>query len=67
MTDQVKIDLQDNSPYRVALELAFAIARAESKLTSGDRKYWLDLYDRCRRVVVRGDSAAFVLKQGPEE
>lgn len=65
---RVEVDLERNSPYRVALELAFMIAKAEDKLTvsgpNGDRKYWLDLYAKCRRVVVKGDSAQYALKQG---
>lgn len=67
MTEQVKIDLQDNSPYRVALELAFTIARAEGRAggmgsQSADRKYWLDLYERCRKVVVSGWETSEALK-----
>lgn len=66
MADKVEVDLGQNSPYRVALELAYTIARAEGKLTmamtSGDRKYWLELYHVCRRVVLSGDAAALALK-----
>lgn len=55
MADDVKIDLQDNSPYRVALDLAKMIASAEGK--DRDRKYWLELYAQCRKVVLRGANA----------
>lgn len=68
VADKIEVDLEQNSPYRVALELAYTIARAEGKLTmaltSGDRKYWLELYHLCRRSVVSGDTAAMALKLG---
>jgi hypothetical protein len=60
MAEQVKVDLQDNSPYRVALELAHAIAHSEGASTLGgsgkkqDRDYWLKLYLQCRSVVLKG-------------
>lgn len=55
MADSMKIDLQDNSPYRVAFELATRIAHSEGKSGSGgDRAYWLKLYLDCRRVVLNG-------------
>lgn len=72
MTEKIELDLQRNSPYRVALELAYEIAKSEKKVHSasalgvtegGNRKYWLELYAQCRRVVVGGDSAEYVLKQ----
>ena len=58
----VQVDLERNSPSRVTLELALMIARAEKKdfgvaSTAGDKKYWLDLYARCRKVVLEGWSA----------
>jgi len=60
MTEQVKVDLQDNSPYRVALDLALSIANHErGGMWSGegtapkqDRDYWLKLYLQCRSVVL---------------
>jgi hypothetical protein len=56
----------EQSPHRVAWELAVMIAKAEDKITganvSGDRKYWLDLYHKCRRVVISGSTADDVLK-----
>jgi hypothetical protein len=66
VADKVEVNLEQNSPYRVSLELAYTIARAEGKLTaamtSGDKKYWLELYQSCRRVVLSGDTAANALK-----
>ena len=65
MAEKIKLDLQENSPYRVALDLAFNIAQAENKYNSGgDRKYWLELYQRCRSVVVDGNTAEYALQQG---
>lgn len=63
MADKIQIDLEENSRYRVALDLAFRIAHVEGKSNDGDRKYWLDLYQRCRSVVVNGHTAAFALEQ----
>ncbi len=59
MVEKTKIDLEQNSPFRVALELANMIAKAEGKLDmeggyKGDRKYWLDLYGECHRIVLHG-------------
>jgi hypothetical protein len=62
MTDDVKIDLQDNSPHRVALELAYAIAKAERE--ERGREYWLNLYAQCRSVVLDGMSAADAMEGG---
>ena len=61
MAENIKIDLEENSPYRVALELARAIANGEGKSTGSDRKYWLELYQKCRSVVVDGWSAEATL------
>jgi hypothetical protein len=66
MSEKVSIDLQENSPYRVAFDLASRIAQGEGKSTSGDRKYWLDLYERCRQVVLKGHTAVSALKQSVE-
>jgi hypothetical protein len=52
MADEVKVDLQDNSPYRVALELMYRIAQNETP--NKDRAYFLGLYVQCRKVVVDG-------------
>jgi hypothetical protein len=54
VAENVKIDLSDNSPYRVALELATRIANSEGKAGVADRSYWLRLYLDCRRVVLKG-------------
>lgn len=54
MAENVKIDLHDNSPYRVALELATQIANSEGKSGTADRAYWLKLYLDCRGVVLKG-------------
>jgi len=62
MSEQVKVDIQDNSPYRVALELAYQIAKSEDA-SQRDREYWLDLYARCRSVVVHGKSARSALEK----
>jgi len=67
MAEKFEVDLERNSSYRVTLELALIVARAEKKDfgvagTPGDRKYWLDLYARCRNVVVDGWAAAEALK-----
>lgn len=65
MAEKTELDLEQNSPYRVAYDLALMIARTEGKLhaatVSGDRKYWLELYQRCRSVVVDGHTAALAL------
>jgi hypothetical protein len=52
MADEVKVDLQDHSPYRVALELTYRIAQNETP--TKDRAYFLSLYAQCRKVVVDG-------------
>jgi hypothetical protein len=55
MTDRVTVDLEENSKYRVTLELARQIAAEEAHQgAKRDRRYWLDLYARCRKVVVDG-------------
>jgi len=57
VAEQVKVDLQDNSPYRVAFELAHTIANKEGLGGAGpkqDRDYWLKLYLQCRSVVLKG-------------
>jgi hypothetical protein len=71
MTDKVKIDLQENAPYRVALDLAFEIVRNESnsrterfkQAATDPRTYLLELYAQCRSVVIDGWSAADALKK----
>lgn len=77
MTEKIELDLEKNSPYRVALDLAYEIARSEKKIAStsalgstegGERKYWLELYAQCRRVVLSGASAEQALKlRGPKQ
>ncbi len=62
MAENVKIDLEDNSKYRVALDLAFRIAHAEQKTTTGDREYWLKLYSQCRQVVIDARNADYAQK-----
>ena len=63
MADKIDINLEENSPYRVALDLVHDIAKSEGRPVGGaDRKYWLTLYEQCRRVVVDGRSAKDVLK-----
>jgi hypothetical protein len=65
MADKVKIDLQENAPHRVALELAVMIrndemlALPEKKKTyqADPRAYWFALYHKCRKIVVDGASA----------
>lgn len=54
MADTVKIDLEENSKYRVALDLAYKIAHNESKFADGDRNYWLKLFQQTRNVVLSG-------------
>jgi hypothetical protein len=62
VADMTDVNLEENSPYRVALDLAFKIASHEGKFnTGGDRKYWLELYQRCRKVVVAGAPADIAL------
>lgn len=51
MADKVELDLEENSKYRVAFDLAARIASNEGKLTTGDRDYWLKLYLETRSVV----------------
>jgi hypothetical protein len=57
MSEKVEIDLQGNSHWRVALDLAVQIANHDSKGNKNDRAYWLDLYHQCHRVVYRGADA----------
>ena len=52
MADKIELDLEENSKYRVAFDLAARIANNEGKLTTGDRDYWLKLYLQARSVVV---------------
>ncbi len=64
---RVEVDLERNSPYRVTLELALMIARAEKKDfgvagTPGNRDYWLNLYSQCRQLVVKGTLPQNVIK-----
>jgi hypothetical protein len=54
MSDKIELDLEENSKYRVAFDLASRIANNESKLTTGDRDYWLKLYLEARSVVFHG-------------
>jgi hypothetical protein len=61
VSDNVKIDLDDNSKYRVTLELATRIfgeelTKPETKesFKADPRSYWLNLYAQCRRVVLDG-------------
>jgi len=64
MAEQVKVDLHDNSPYRVALDLAFRIAHDDGGVSARDRKYWLDLYAQCYGVVHKGWDADHAMKIG---
>jgi hypothetical protein len=53
VADNIKLDLEENSKYRVALDLAYKIASHEGKFNNGgDRKYWLELYLQARSVVL---------------
>ena len=52
MAETIKVDLEENSRYRVAFDLAARIANNEGKLTTGDRDYWLKLYLQARSVVL---------------
>lgn len=64
MADQTA-RIQEDSFYRVALDLAVNIAVAESNLERPpvqDRAYWLDLYHRCRQVVYNGKTSAEALQ-----
>jgi hypothetical protein len=61
MSDKVSIDLQDNSKYRVALDLAKLIAYDEK--TPKTREYWLQLYGQCRSVVHNGSLVEDALKR----
>jgi len=71
MADKVKIDLQENAPYRVALDLAFEIAKTETnraserykKAAADPRAYLLELYAQCRSVVNDGWTAEQALKR----
>ena len=44
------MSVRDNSPERVALELAFHIAQEEGGSRPRDRKYWLTLYRQCYKA-----------------
>lgn len=69
VTDKVKVELPDSSPHRVALELAYEIARLESlahakkvpHTRTNPRGYWLELYAQCREVVIGGRCAKYAL------
>lgn len=65
MTTDVKIDLEENSPYRVAFDLARQITFDEKHgLREKDpRTYWLNLYAQCRRVVFKGYNAEQAIKE----
>jgi hypothetical protein len=52
VAESVKVDLQENAPHRVALDLAYHIAKVEGKYTGGDRDYWLKLYLDARGAVI---------------
>jgi hypothetical protein len=72
MTDTDKA--RDTSPYRVALELTYEIAKAEAtrgtdnhrKADADPRMYLLDLYAQCSRVVVRGWTAKQAIQESKE-
>ena len=72
MADNVKIDLDDSSKYRVTLELARTIMHNEKDTNAAKfktaqtdpRAYLLELYAQCRKVVVEGSSADYALKNG---
>lgn len=44
MADTVKIDLEENSKYRVAFDLMKVIAVKEASTNTQDREYYLRLY-----------------------
>ncbi len=53
-----EVDTSSGSPARVALDLAKIIAYAEQPAGSAEkqtREYWIELYARCRQVVVNGN------------
>jgi|HubBroStandDraft_3_1064219.scaffolds.fasta_scaffold1053187_1 hypothetical protein len=64
----VEVDLEKNSPYRVALDLAYSIARTEGKEgKERNRGYWLRLYAQCRKVVKDGRRPEDVLKDHDDD
>jgi hypothetical protein len=74
VAETVKIDLEENSKYRVTLELVRMIMANENSANSADfksaqtdpRGYLLKLYEQCRAVVVNGSSAAYATKARTE-
>lgn len=64
MTD-TKINLEENSRYRVALDLAQMIAGYEDAVTEQNaREYYLHLYRECRAVVWGTDRVTDVIESG---
>lgn len=53
MADTVKVDLEQNSKYRVAFDLMEKIASAENYKKEGqsDREYYMRLYNECYAIV----------------
>jgi hypothetical protein len=70
MADNVKIDLADNSKYRVALDLTYKILHEEvinlpekkTQFLKDPRAYMLTLYAQCHDMVLHSRSASEVLK-----
>ena len=59
-----EVSLNNDSKFRVALELTYRIATAEvnsKKEERKEREYWLSLYEQCREIVVEGKSVKSVL------
>jgi len=61
MADKQTVNFEENSPYRVAWELAKEVAKQEgaiqnkAPLAKADpRSYWFDLYAQSRRIVMDG-------------
>lgn len=52
-----KLNLEENSKYRVAFDLMEKVAKAEGKYPEGDeaRKYYFDLFHQSYRVVYYGE------------
>lgn len=63
MSETVKVDLEENSKYRVAYDLMWDIARNEgSPKESEGREYFLRLYRQCIENVGRSRSIEEIIK-----
>jgi len=67
MADTVRVDLEQNSKYRVTYDLMKHIADAEGYPfdSDGSREYYLRLYKQCWLIVYHGKTVEEVLRDNP--